>query len=324
MLVSVCITTYNHAAFIEECLLSVLTQKTSFKYEICLGEDESNDGTRDICQKLAYDYPEKINLFLRERKDVHYIDGKATGRYNFYHTLKACKGKYIAIIDGDDYWCDELKLQKSVDVLEAKPSVSLVFHNSLIVNELGVSSGKVVMPNNFPEISGVEQLLKTNIATGSSLVMRWIDVSKFGDWFWKTTMGDWPVTLYALGFGDMYAIKEVMSCFRKHSRGVWSSKTNSEIHYAMAKSYKIMLKAGLFNGCNEDALHYYVLLLRNLESKSLLVKYEKKSVMKILKNKSYYRAYLSIFFVKLFSRNFSKKYDWLGNMDHLKRLKSAE
>ena len=60
VLVSVCVTTYNHKEYIKQCLDSILMQKTDFSFEIILGEDESNDGTREICQDYAKRYPDII------------------------------------------------------------------------------------------------------------------------------------------------------------------------------------------------------------------------------------------------------------------------
>ena len=127
-LVSVCIQTFNHKNYITECLDGILNQKTTFDFEIILGEDESTDGTREICIQYHQKFPEKINLFLRSRKDVIYINSQPTGRYNFLENLKASSGKYIAICPGDDYWKDPLKLQKQVEFLESNEEAVGAFH----------------------------------------------------------------------------------------------------------------------------------------------------------------------------------------------------
>ena len=127
-LVSVCIQTYQHAGFIAECLDSVLMQHTNFSFEIILGEDESKDDTRKICKEYAEKYPSKIKLFLRSRKDVIYINGKPSGRFNLIENLKSCQGKYIALCEGDDYWVEPLKLQKQVDLLEKNPQLIACHH----------------------------------------------------------------------------------------------------------------------------------------------------------------------------------------------------
>jgi glycosyltransferase involved in cell wall biosynthesis len=73
--VSVIVVTYQHANYLRECLDSILDQKTDFEFEIILGEDESNDGTREICIEYAERFKDRIRLFLRSRKDVIYIHG---------------------------------------------------------------------------------------------------------------------------------------------------------------------------------------------------------------------------------------------------------
>src|SRR5690606_37807476 len=140
-LVSVCVQTYNQEHYIKQCLEGILMQQTTFPFEIILGEDESNDGTREICKQYAAQYPDKIKLFLRSRKDVIYINGNPTGRFNFIENLKACSGKYIALCEGDDYWTDPLKLQKQVDFLESNKEyvihsgVAQIIRDGKLINE---------------------------------------------------------------------------------------------------------------------------------------------------------------------------------------------
>lgn len=127
-LVSVCVITYQHVAFIKDCLEGILMQQTDFPFEIIIGEDESTDGTREICIEYANKYPDKIRLFLRDRKTSQLFDetGKYICRFNGKWNRESARGKYIALCEGDDYWTDPLKLQKQVDFLESNPEFSLV------------------------------------------------------------------------------------------------------------------------------------------------------------------------------------------------------
>ena len=94
------VTTYQHAAYIAACLDGVLAQRTDFAVEVLVGEDESTDGTRAICQRYAERHPDRIRLFLRERKDVMHIGGRATGRANLLHLLGEARGTFIALCEG--------------------------------------------------------------------------------------------------------------------------------------------------------------------------------------------------------------------------------
>lgn len=130
-MVSVCVHTFQHKNFITSCIEGILSQQTSFPFELLIGDDSSADGTREICLDYAKRYPGKIRLFLHHRENNIRINGSPSGRYNFIYNLNAARGKYIAICEGDDSWTDPRKLQKQVDILEADDSVSLVFHNVL-------------------------------------------------------------------------------------------------------------------------------------------------------------------------------------------------
>jgi len=129
-LVSVVIITYNHGEYISQAIEGALMQKTDFDYEILVGEDDSTDQTREICKKYAAQYPKKIRLFLNDRKNVIYINGLPTGRWNFINLLKNSTGKYIALCEGDDYWIDKYKIQRQYDFLEKNPDYGLVHTDS--------------------------------------------------------------------------------------------------------------------------------------------------------------------------------------------------
>lgn len=126
-LVSVSVITYQHRDFIKDCLEGILMQQTSFPFEIIIGEDESTDGTREICLDYANRYPDKIRLFLRDRKTSQLFDGngKYICRFNGKWNRESARGRYIALCEGDDYWTDPLKLQKQVDFLEENPAYIL-------------------------------------------------------------------------------------------------------------------------------------------------------------------------------------------------------
>ena len=128
-LVSVCVQTYQHVNYIEHCLDSILMQQTDFDFEILLGEDASNDGTREICIEYAEKYPNKIRLFLHQRENNIEILGGQLFDVNFMYNLYSSKGDYIALCEGDDYWNDELKLQKQINFLKENPQYSVSYHN---------------------------------------------------------------------------------------------------------------------------------------------------------------------------------------------------
>src|SRR5690606_9800843 len=64
---------------------------------------------------------------------------------NYINTLKRCRGKYIAYLEGDDYWISEFKLQRQVEILQNMPDISLVHTNyTLLDSETGVRREKII------------------------------------------------------------------------------------------------------------------------------------------------------------------------------------
>ena len=217
---SVLVTTYNHANYIAQCLDSILMQQTTFPFEIILGEDESTDGTREICKDYAQKHPDIIKLFLRSRKDVIYINGKPTGRFNFLASLKACTGKYIALCEGDDFWTDPLKLQKQVDFLEANPEYEACFTNISIIDEKGREVKNKMMKDNRRTVYSHAHM--PIWAPTLTRVFRNRDFSKL---YSEAPGFDTYMMVYQSKFGKVKLLNEVMGTYRLHQGSIYSSKS---------------------------------------------------------------------------------------------------
>lgn len=117
-LLSVGILTYNQSVYIRRCLESVLMQKVGFDYEVVIGDDCSTDGTQEVLKEYERLYPDRFVLLLNNRN-------KGISA-NYKQVFRACKGKYIALCEGDDFWTAEDKLQKQVDFLESHQEYGFV------------------------------------------------------------------------------------------------------------------------------------------------------------------------------------------------------
>lgn len=123
-LASIVCATYNHEDYIEQALKSFVSQKTDFPFEVVVGDDGSSDNTTDICQRYAEMYPGIIRHMLRNR-EVSVAYG-FPGKYNGINSYRDCRGKYISICDGDDFFASPDTLQRQVDFLEANPNYGMV------------------------------------------------------------------------------------------------------------------------------------------------------------------------------------------------------
>jgi len=104
--VSVFIITYNQQKTIAQTIESILEQMGDFTLELIIGEDCGTDNTREICKTYQQKFPHQITLLLQDTNQgitKNYID-----------TLRLCRGKFIGVCAGDDYWCDKQKIAKQL------------------------------------------------------------------------------------------------------------------------------------------------------------------------------------------------------------------
>lgn len=270
MKLSVWVTAFNHEKYISQCLDSVLMQKTDFDYEIILGEDCSKDKTREIVKSYKEKYPDKITLFLPE---------KNIGMMNMdIATKKLCKGKYLALLNGDDYWTDDNKLQMQCNLLDSEPGTVMCYHKATVVNEdTGYS-----FETYFGEIDNelpLESLLNGyNPVMTPTVMVR--NIFELEDWYADLPYGDMPLYMLLAQKGKIRYIDKNMSVYRIHSSGNWQGESalsnllkdldfyafmneklnfeyDEKIKRIFAQRYFELIKIFINNGNNEEAMNYY-------------------------------------------------------------------
>ena len=160
VMLSVVMTTYNHEKYIASAIESVLRQQTDFRVEIVVGEDCSTDRTLNIVRDYERMYPECIRVVTSE--------SNVGWRENYRRTIAAARGRYIAMLDGDDYFTHRKKLQMQVDLLEANPDVGMCYTRSERIDEEGTTTI-------YPEsecYTDFESMLRRNPAENCTVVAR--------------------------------------------------------------------------------------------------------------------------------------------------------
>jgi len=142
-MVSICMITYKHEAYIKQAIEGVLMQETTFEFDLIIADDCSPDKTFDVVNEIIKTHPNgfRIKYF---RHDTN-IGMQANGQF----ALEKCVGKYIALCEGDDYWTDPLKLQKQVDFLEVNPEFSFCCHRYQIYAEYDNKFDTEIYPLQF-------------------------------------------------------------------------------------------------------------------------------------------------------------------------------
>lgn len=213
--VSVAFITFNHADFVEQALLSVLTQQTRFQVEVVIGDDCSTDGTSEIIQKV---------LTKGSRHSVKYLlhPHNLGGAQNSDAVLKHCSGDYIAPLEGDDYWTDPNKLQKQADLLDAHPDASLCFHSCEVLDQ---SLGEIVAVTPDPsfrrsDLTADEMLYHHMIQTCTKMWRR--DLFPNLGRVEGMTQGDRAIDVLLALRGRIVFIDEAISVYRQHGGGMWT------------------------------------------------------------------------------------------------------
>ncbi|GAB3289752.1 glycosyltransferase family 2 protein [Pseudidiomarina andamanensis] len=126
-LVTISCTTFNQKHFIGKCIESFLSQKTTFKIEILIYDDASDDGTSEIVRQYQERFPTLIKTFIQEENQ--FSQGRNVNIANF----SSAQGKFIALCHGDDYWCSADKLQSQVEAMN-KFDVDISGHAAIKVD----------------------------------------------------------------------------------------------------------------------------------------------------------------------------------------------
>ena len=225
--VSVRLIAYNHEKFIAEAIEGVLAQKANFPIELIVGDDFSSDNTLSIAKQYTSTSTISVTVLDRQKGDAYWVKRQKLGRlFNNTDTLSKCTGKYVALLDGDDFWIDPLKLQKQVDFLEAHADFAICFHN---INKCWVNDeGKTWItdaPNIAREVSTFENLCAEGcFIQTSSILFRNGLIKDFPEWYYSAPYGDWPLYTMLAHFGKIEKLPDIMSSHREHSGGIYKNQ----------------------------------------------------------------------------------------------------
>jgi glycosyltransferase involved in cell wall biosynthesis len=249
-ILSVCMVTYNHERFIAQAIDSVLMQRTDFAYELVIGDDCSTDDTRRIVLDYQRRHPDKIRVLLQPRN--------TRGHGNCTETYGACRGKYLAELEGDDYWIDPEKLQLQVQLLEANPQAFICGARAHVWKD----------GEDAPSHTAPWQDSATLAPYGARELFE-------GAWWFRTCTKvfprrllhrvpprfnrDWAGTLWLIAktdFAPVCFLDRVVGVYRQHAGGSWSSLAQ---HGRLASDVTVL--CGLmpvFSGPDRDRLKEWV------------------------------------------------------------------
>lgn len=268
IMLSVIIPTYNHECYIERALNSVREQKTTYSYEVLVGEDCSTDHTKDILLEYEHNYPGFMTVYYREK------NMNSSSLYNSLDLKLKSKGKYMILLEGDDYWTCEYKIQRQIDFLESHPEYVAVAHNCIVVDENGNP-----IDERYPECKHNEYTIEdfsVNIFPGQSttLMMKNYYVDPYCDYsimFKHISPGDQLNNFVLVNAGKIYCIQEVMSAYRHVVKGGTSYSANYHYNFSKREEWNRELLFYAYRINKKDAIRvaagkYFETILRGLRT----------------------------------------------------------
>lgn len=227
--------TYRHRNYVEECVRSVVSQQTNFKFEVLVRDDCSDDGTNHVLSLLSTEFPE-LKIFIED-------ENRWGIESPFKKLLSSASGQFLAVLEGDDFWTSTHKLQLCVQELQQKPQSSLVGHKTIVVDELSnplsdESGERIVLGNPGTSSRGEMRKLHT-----SSMVMRREILELVTCSFPFVPNQDLLIKGVAAEAGETIVLAETMSAYRIHSKGSWSQLESESVIQNRIRALKMLYKA---------------------------------------------------------------------------------
>ncbi len=224
IILEIAVLTYNHKDFIIDSLNSVLNQTTSYNYKIIILDDCSSDGSSGLIQSLANQYPDKIDYHVNDKNS-----GPVKSAIKLAGLLTA---KYACFMDGDDYWCNELKIQNQIDFLENNEDFAGCFHDAKIeqinssddIDFLHRTQTYWKTYSQFNRYSGIFMpwaLIQRNIIPTASLIFRNPGLLNFLENYKASELSlSWALHLEIIKNSKLKYFNEIWSVYNDHSEGI--------------------------------------------------------------------------------------------------------
>lgn len=210
--VSVCMITYGHEKFIEQAINGVLMQDCDFEVELILANDCSPDNTNEVIRKILENHPRASWIkYTKHDKNLGMTP-------NFLFALNQCKGEFVAMCEGDDYWITKDKLQKQVDILESNKQVGLVYTGVKHFNQNTAKFIEIAPRYVERQEEIIPSMLKSKFVEFATTVFRKTVLDKvisiIKKELEKAVIGDTRILLETAHNSEIYFLNEVTTVYR--------------------------------------------------------------------------------------------------------------
>lgn len=219
--VCVGIVAFNHGLFIRQALDSVLGQKTDFPVHVLIHDDCSTDGTREIIEAYRAAHPGRVSAILQDQNQF------SQGKRILPLLIPEMEGQYLALLDGDDFWQDNRKLQLQAEFLDTHRGCALCQTQTLYFND---TTGRVERrfpppPRRRKQLS-CGDLAAGNFIQTSAVMFRQSAVPVFPAEFNSLPFGDYAFYAMLAQSGWIGYIDRPMATYRIHASNFWITRPN--------------------------------------------------------------------------------------------------
>lgn len=303
IMVSICCLVYNHEKYLRKTLEGFVQQKVNFNYEIIIHDDASTDSSAAIIREYCEKYPDLFRPIL-QTENQH--SKRVYISKTFLHPK--VRGKYVALCEGDDYWCDENKLQLQVDYMESHPDCSMCTHDTAMIDGDGNYIGMCVNGLRKDRDYDANAVIRADggglFQTSSFLAKRHV-ITEQPALFNIRGIGDIPMVLHAAVCGYVHYMGRVMSCYRVGHAGAWSTVNEQQLERMLRQREK---EYEDFTRIDKETDYKYTKALAIPRGLRLSILYRKKyGIGKLLKKPSHLLMVLRTH-CHTFPRRMYKKY----------------
>lgn len=264
--VSICCMAYNHEPYIRDTLEGFVMQKTDFPYEVIITDDASTDKTAEIIKEYEIKYPDIIKpIYHKENQHAKGIGNLKN------HIFPRVKGKYVAFCEGDDFWCDELKLQKQYDAMEGDDKASICATNYFIFDQnwrrlIKYNRKNIIIPEDRREAAKIVLLGQCGFHFCTTFIRSECLFDSLDEWTRdkkNAPMGDIQLYFHMLKRGTSIYLPDHTAVYRKHGTSV--------SHYKDKKKHKEFMdraRQSLINIANNNDMPELIPILMEKISKA--------------------------------------------------------
>ena len=313
--ITVIVMTYNQKDYIRESLDSILRQKTNVDFNVLIHDDCSSDGTSEIINEYKKQYLDKIKV-IHQKERTFPVVGFNGMLYTYVAPI--IESDYIAYCDGDDYWCDDEKLQKQYDFMSSHPEYSMCFHSAYQLRPNNDMSSKwFIAREGDIDISDLIND-KPGICIATSSIFLKTNVFKdFSDWRKAYPVEDVPMYITAAMQGKIHRLKDIMCVYRQFAVGSWSAQNKGNNERIIRHMTDIKAATLLFD--EQTNQKYHNLVVKQIESCDFRIAYINKD-LKTIFSKANKRFVKRLKFKERFSLKLQYRAPSLYNL--LKKKKS--